>query len=77
MEYSMQIEYVRGCENAIADALSRLDLMRGVDPGREERRGTRRGEAETRHERSRDESEAREEQRREQSRAERSESESE
>ena len=24
MEYPMQIEYVRGCENAIADALSRL-----------------------------------------------------
>ena len=27
MEYPMQIEYVRGCENAIADALSRLDLI--------------------------------------------------
>ena len=27
MEYSMQIEYVRGCENAIADALSRLDSV--------------------------------------------------
>lgn len=23
----MQIEYMRGCENAFADALSRLDLM--------------------------------------------------
>ena len=27
MEYPMQIEYVRGCENAIADALSRLDSI--------------------------------------------------
>ena len=27
MEYPMQIEYVRGCENAIADALSRLDSV--------------------------------------------------
>ena len=27
MEYLMQIEYVRGCENAIADALSRLDSV--------------------------------------------------
>ena len=41
-----------------------LDVMRGVEPGREERRGTRRVEAEMRHE---------EKQKREQSRAERSE----
>ena len=27
MEYPMQIEYVRGCEYAIADALSRLDSV--------------------------------------------------
>ena len=27
MEYPMQIEYVRGCENAIADALCRLDSV--------------------------------------------------
>ena len=27
MEYRMQIEYVRGCKNAIADALSRLDSV--------------------------------------------------
>ena len=27
MEYPMQIEYVSGCENAIADALSRLDSI--------------------------------------------------
>ena len=27
MKYPMQIEYVRGCENAIADALSRLDFV--------------------------------------------------
>ena len=27
MEYPMQIEYVRGCENAIADALSRPDSV--------------------------------------------------
>ena len=27
MEYPMQIEYVRGCENLIADALSRLDSV--------------------------------------------------
>ena len=27
MEYPMQIEYVHGCENAIADALSRLDSV--------------------------------------------------
>ena len=27
MEYQMQIEYVRGCENAIADALSRIDSV--------------------------------------------------
>ena len=27
MEYSMQIEYKRNCENAIADALSRLDSV--------------------------------------------------
>ena len=25
IEYPMQIEFVRGCENVIADALSRLD----------------------------------------------------
>ena len=27
MEYPMQIEYVRGCENVLADALSRLDSV--------------------------------------------------
>ena len=27
MEYPMQIEYVRGCKNAIGDALSRLDSV--------------------------------------------------
>ena len=27
MEYTMQIEYVRGCENEIADALSRLNSV--------------------------------------------------
>ena len=27
MEYPMKIEYVRGCENVIADALSRLDSV--------------------------------------------------
>ena len=27
MEYPMKIEYVRGCKNALADALSRLDSV--------------------------------------------------
>ena len=27
MEYPMQIEYVRGCENVIVDGLSRFDLV--------------------------------------------------